>query len=161
VANVPCRIAAYSKQRGAALVIGLLLLLVITLLAVAGMNSATVEFIMAGNEQFRQRAFQASETGIEQTIVSGGFIPGAANEVHNNVAVPNSSPDLYNTTLSSDLAGAPQPAIWGNSWNSFSTYDFTITSTGTSVRNSQATHAQGIAVLAPASPQTSGPGGLN
>ncbi len=153
------------RQRGAALVVGLLLLLVITLLAVAGMNSAAVEYIMAGNEQHRQNAFQAAETGIEQTIVTGGFIPATANEVHNNVAVPNSTTDTYSTTLRSDLGGAPQPAIWGASWNSFSTYDFTITSQGsflgTSVRSAQSTHSQGIAVLAPASAQTSGVGPLN
>ena len=153
------------RQRGAALVVALLLLLVITLLAVAGMNSAAVEFIMAGNEQHRQNAFQAAETGIEQTVVTGGFIPGAADEVHNNVAVPGSATDTYSTILQSDLGGAAQPALWGNSWNSFSTYDFTITSQGSflgnSVRGAQSTHAQGIAVLAPASAQTSGPGGLN
>ena len=151
----------YRRQRGAALVVALLLLLVITLLAVAGMNSAAVELIMAGNEQYRQNGFQAAETGIEQTIITGGFIPAAADEVHNNVAVPGSSTDTYSTTLHSDLAGAAQPAVWGNSWNSFSTYDFTVTSTGTSVRNAQSTHSQGIAVLAPASAQTSGAGGLN
>jgi Tfp pilus assembly protein PilX len=153
------------RQRGAALVVALLLLLVITLLAVAGMNAAAVEFVMAGNEQHHQNAFQAAETGIEQTIVTGGFIPAAADEVHNSVAVPNSTTDTYSTTLRSDLLGAAQPAVWGNSWNSFSTYDFTITSQGsflgTTVRSAQSTHSQGIAVLAPASAQTSGPGGLN
>lgn len=153
------------RERGAALVVALLLLLVITLLAVTGMNSAAVELIMAGNEQHRQNAFQAAETGIEQTIVTGGFVPAAADEVQNNVAVPGSSTDTYSTTLHSDLGGAAQPAVWGNSWNSFSTYSFTITSTGsflgTSVRSAQSTHSQGIAVLAPASAQTSGPGGLN
>ena len=147
------------RQRGAALVVALLLLLVITLLAVAGMNSAAVEFTMAGNEQHRQNAFQAAETGIEQTIVTGGFIPEAADEIHNNVAVPSSTTDTYNTILQSDLGGAAQPAIWGNSWNAFSTYDFTITSQGNflanSVRGAQSTHSQGIAVLAPASAQTS------
>ena len=147
------RTDGHRRQRGAALVVGLLLLLVITLLAVAGMNSAAVEYIMAGNEQHRQNAFQAAETGIEQTIVTGGFIPAAADEVHNNVAVPNSTTDTYSTTLRSDLVGAAQPAIWGASWNTFSTYDFTITSTGsflgTSVRSAQSTHTQGIAVPAP------------
>ena len=151
------------RQRGAALVVALLLLLVITLLAVAGMNSAAVEFVMAGNEQHRQNAFQAAETGIEQTIVTGGFVPGGADEVHNNVAVATSATDTYNTILHSDLGGAAQPAVWGNSWNSFSTYDFTITSQGSflgnSVRGAQSTHAQGIAVLAPASAQTSPPPG--
>ena len=149
----------YRRQRGAALVVALLLLLVITLLAVAGMNAAAVEFVMAGNEQHRQSAFQAAETGIEQTIVTGGFIPEAADEVHTNVAVPSSTTDTYDTRLQSDLGGAAQPAVWGNSWNAFSSYDFTITSTGkflaNSVRGAQSQHAQGIAVLAPASAQTS------
>ena len=159
------RTEGYRRQRGAALVVALLLLLVITLLAVAGMNSAAVELIMAGNEQHRQNAFQASETGIEQTVITGGFIPAAADEVQNNVAVTGSTTDTYSTTLHSDLGGAAQPAVWGNSWNSFSTYNFTITSTGsflgTSARSAQSTHSQGIAVLAPASAQTSGAGGLN
>src|SRR2546430_12209777 len=75
------------RQRGAALVVALLLLLVITLLAVAGMNSAAVEYIMAGNEQHRQNAFQAAETGIEQTIVTGGFIPAAGQRNYNKVRV--------------------------------------------------------------------------
>jgi type IV pilus assembly protein PilX len=141
------------QQHGAALVVGLLLLLVITLLAVAGMNSSALEFIMAGNEQYRQNAFQAAETGIEQTIVNGSFIPGAATVTQSNVAAAGSATDTYTTSLSSDLGGAPQPAIWGNSWDSFSTYDFTITSTGASVRNAKSTHVQGVAVLAPASPQ--------
>ena len=157
------------RQRGAALVVALLLLLVITLLAVAGMNAAAVEFVMAGNEQHRQNAFQAAETGIEQTIVTGAFIPAAADEIHNSVAVPSSTTDTYDIILQSDLGGAAQPAVWGNSWNAFSTYDFTIRSTGNflanSVRGAQSTHSQGIAVLAPASAQTSAlpgvPTGLN
>ena len=148
------------RQRGAALVVALLMLLVITLLAVAGMNSSATEFIMAGNEQYRQNAFQAAETGIEQTIANDVFVPGAADVTHTNVAVPNSTTDKYTTRLASDLGGAPQPPIWGNSWNKFSTYDFTITSDGASVRNSKTTHAQGIAVLAPASTESGGPGGL-
>jgi type IV pilus assembly protein PilX len=144
------------KQRGAALVVGLLLLLVITLLAVAGMNSSASEFIMAGNEQYRQNAFQAAETGVEQTIVNGTFIPGASPPPQNNVPAAGSATDTYSTALTSDLGGAPQPALWGYSANTFVTYDFTLTSTGASVRNARTTHVQGIAVLAPASP---GPGG--
>jgi type IV pilus assembly protein PilX len=147
------------KQRGAALVVGLLLLLVITLLAVAGMNSSASEFIMAGNEQYRQNAFQAAETGVEQTMVTGAFIPGAAPVTQPPAAAAGSTTDTYSTTLKSDLGGAPQPAIWGNSWNSFSTYDFTITSSGASVRKAAATHVQGVAVLAPYSPETGGAGG--
>jgi Tfp pilus assembly protein PilX len=157
IARIP---ATARRQSGAALVVGLLLLAVITLLAIAGMNSSTVELIMAGNTQYHQKAFQASETGIEQTIATAPYVPGGPS-VTTTAAVAGSAPDQYTATLTSDLNGAPQPAIWGNSWNSFSTYDFTIASVGNSARNAVTTHNQGIAILAPSSPQTSGNGALN
>ena len=51
------------QQRGAVLVISLLLLFVITTLAISGMNTATTELAMARNEQNYEFAFQAAETG--------------------------------------------------------------------------------------------------
>lgn len=128
-------------QRGAALVTALLLLLVITLLAVAGMNSSAVEFVLAGNEQFHQNAFQAAETGIEQTIATGTFKPG------NSAQTYSSNTAGYSATLSSDMSGAQFPPIFGGS--SFTTYHYTIVSTGTSSRGSSTIHTQGIAQLAP------------
>ena len=53
--------------RGVALPVALILLTLLLLLATAAMRSAGFGFIMAGNEQFRQAAFAAAETGIEQT----------------------------------------------------------------------------------------------
>jgi len=58
-----------SRQRGAALVVGLLLLVIITLLAITGMTTANTELIMAGNEQQRQNGFRAAETGVDQAIL--------------------------------------------------------------------------------------------
>src|SRR5256884_2014014 len=97
------------RQRGAALVVALLLLLVITLLAVAGMNAAAVEFVMAGNEQHRQNAFQAAETGIEQTIVTGGFFPRGGQQGHKKIAPFGSSTPTHNTTLPPGPRGAWPP----------------------------------------------------
>jgi type IV pilus assembly protein PilX len=138
-----------SRQRGAALVVGLILLLVLTLLAVSGMNSASLEFIMAGNEQFRANAFEAAETGIEQSISLGTFNPGAAAQALNGT---NTANDLWASTVTPALNGAPLPAIWGFSWNSFSSYHFEIQSTGTSTRGGQAINTQGVAVIAPYDP---------
>jgi len=138
---------AARAQRGAALIIGLILLLVLTLLAVAGMNSASMEFIMAGNEQYRQNAFQAAETGIEQTIAGGTFNPANAT-VNLNGGVPGST-DTWNANIVTQLGGAPQGALWGNSWNSFSTFHFEIQSTGASTRSASAANVQGIAVISP------------
>jgi len=59
------------RQSGAALVVGLLLLLVLTILAISGMTTATLELQMAGNEQYQERAFQFAESGIEQAIDAG------------------------------------------------------------------------------------------
>src|SRR5256714_15463264 len=108
------------RQRGAALVVALLLLLVITLLAVAGMNSAAVEFVMAGNEQHRQNAFQAAETGIEQTIVTGGFLPTAPDQGHHNVAPPHPPPPTHNTPPQSGVPPASPPAPRGGTPAPFS-----------------------------------------
>lgn len=137
-------------QGGAALVIGLLLLMVLTVLAIAGMSSSSLEFIMAGNEQYRQNAFQAAETGIEQAITLETFNPSAAPQLREDIAMPNTATDFYTTTTAAQLAGAAQPALWGNSWDSFSTYHFEIESAGRSVRSARATNVQGLAVIAPA-----------
>jgi Tfp pilus assembly protein PilX len=147
------------QHRGAALPVALLLLLVITLLAVAGMRSSAVGFLMAGNEQYRQKAFMAAEAGIEQTMITGTYNPSVPTVTFTG-AIPNTASDAYTANVVAQLGGAAQGAIWGSSWNSFSSYHFEVQSTGTSVRNSQATHDQGVAIIAPYSPAFSGPGGL-
>ncbi|MBS0388891.1 MAG: pilus assembly PilX N-terminal domain-containing protein [Proteobacteria bacterium] len=139
----------FQYQQGAALVVGLLLLLVLTLLAVSGMNSASLEFVMAGNEQYRSNAFQAAEAGIEQTILQGAFNPGSP--VQTLTGNPTAT-DTWTATVTPQLGGIPLAAIWGNSWNSFSTYHFEISSTGTSVRSANAVNLQGIAVISPWDP---------
>ena len=63
------------KQQGAALVVGLMLLVVITVLAVSGMNTATTELAMARNDQNFENAFQAAETGLEQALAQPTFDP--------------------------------------------------------------------------------------
>ena len=146
------------SQRGAALVIGLILLLVLTVLAISGVNSASLEFFMAGNEQFRQNAFQAAETGIEQALVRGQF--AASGLPTDTEAIPgnNTPSDAYTAVISKPLGNTPQPAIWGNSWDSFSTFHFDITSTGSSVRSAQAVNVQGVARVVPYDSQTQAPG---
>ena len=138
------------QQQGAALVIGLILLLVLTLLAVSGMNSASLEFIMAGNEQYRANAFQTAETGIEQSMSQGAFNPSSVFENLNGATTVN---DSWAALVRRQLGGVPLPAMWGNSWNSFSTYHFEIISTGsTSVRSARAINTQGVAVISPWDP---------
>ncbi len=55
-------------ERGAALVIALLLLVVSTLLATTGMRTSIAELWMAGSEQFHRRAVEAASAGVEAGI---------------------------------------------------------------------------------------------
>lgn len=151
-------IPATRRERGAALPITLILLVVIMLVAVAAMRSTSFGFIMAANDQLHERAFVASEAGIEQAIATTGFDP-------NNLA-PIALPagavgtDAYNAVITTQQNGQPQGAVFGSSWNLFSTYPFQIVSTGTSARSASTVHTQGIAVLAPYNNVVTGPGGL-
>ena len=68
------------RQRGAALVVGLVLLLVLTLLAVSTMRTASLELLMAGNAQFRENAFRLAEAsladGVDQATPLLNAVPG-------------------------------------------------------------------------------------
>ena len=58
----------WRQQRGAALIISLVLLMVLTVLGVATMNTATLELAMAGNMQQQQYAFQAAESAMDVAL---------------------------------------------------------------------------------------------
>ena len=65
------------RQQGAALVVGLMLLVVITILAVSGMNTATTELAMARNDQTYENVFQSAEKGLENALGHDAFSTAA------------------------------------------------------------------------------------
>ena len=65
--------ALRARQTGATLIVGLVLLLVLTVLGVSGMNTATMEVTMAGNLQFQQDAFQMAEDGIDIALAQRSY----------------------------------------------------------------------------------------
>ena len=138
----PCR------QRGAALVIALLMLMILTILALSGINTATTELAMAGNEQFRRNAAQAATSGIEEAITRLGAVPtspGTAPTVVAPTLLPDSANERYSTSTRfiGDENGLPQ-----SSADKFVGLHFQIDSTGTSVRNASDTQLQGVMVVA-------------
>lgn len=127
------------NQRGAALVVGMILLMVLTLLAISGMNTATLELQMAGNGQYGQNAFQAAETGIEVAMQTGVYTTGAE-------TLLDSTEDKFKTVMRhNDLNGATDIPEGGYSMGvgkGFKAYHFEVTSTGTSERGATSTHIQ-------------------
>ena len=59
----------YSRgQRGAALIMALVILLILTILGVTAMSTSSLEQKMAGNIQDLTRAFQAAESGVDRIL---------------------------------------------------------------------------------------------
>ena len=146
--NAAPAIFAAHRQHGAALVVGLILLLVLTLLAVSGMNSASLEFIMAGNEQYHNNAFQAAEAGIEQSRAQAAWNPDPTIP-DQPFAGATSATDNWTSVVQLQNGGAPGPPPAGYNVTTFGTYYFQITTNATSTRGANAAHVQGISKLSP------------
>ena len=129
-------------QSGAALVVGLILLVAITLMAISSMSTASLDLIMAGNEQYHTRAFHAAESGIEQAWLNDGAFTTSADYPWTAATPTGTGSDAYRYTVTRPNAGAVQSSPPGNSSGSFGAVYFSITSTGNSERGAQATNTQ-------------------
>jgi len=145
------------RQNGAALVVGLVLLVVITVLAISGMNTATTELAMARNDQNYENAFQAAETGLEQALSQGRFDTLA----NTNLTQTINTNDEVNTVIQFESASAvPDRAF--SIGGGISAYHFTVTATAESKRagtagaatdrDSSAIHTQAFYVVGPEAP---------
>lgn len=145
---------AAHRQRGAALVVGMILLMVLTLLAISGMNTATLELQMAGNAQYSENAFQAAETGIEQALRTAQVVGANTANVDPEVTatVAGTTTDKYKIltrhTPENGVTKVPSGGFSMGVGKGFSAYHFDVTSTGTSSRSSTQTHVQGFYVVA-------------
>jgi hypothetical protein len=126
-------------------VVGLVLLLILTLLAISGMNTATTELVMAGNEMYQENAFQAAETGIERTMATATFNPDLLPPADPPVVTLNSG-DTYVAVVQPRGSSPPPP---GYTIGEFSAEHFDIQSTGASQRNATSTHTQGLFLVVP------------
>ncbi|MEM1173649.1 MAG: pilus assembly PilX N-terminal domain-containing protein [Pseudomonadota bacterium] len=142
------------QQNGAALVVGLMLLVVITVLAVSGMNTATTELAVARNDQNYENAFQAAETGLETALTQGNYDTSGTATVTKTITDNEkvSAEILYETTTS-----VPDKAFSLGLGTGISAYHFVATSTAESrrlpgsqtERDSTATHTQAFYIVGP------------
>lgn len=147
------------RQNGAALVVGLILLVVVTVLAISGMNTATTELAMARNDQNYENAFQAAETGLEQAISQGRF-----NTLGNVTLTQNvSSNDKVDAQISFENSTlVPDRAFSLGIGSGISAYHFLAVATAESKRegtggnatdrDATATHTQAFYVVGPEAP---------
>lgn len=135
------------QQRGAALVTSLILLLILTVVAISGMNTATLELVMAGNTQFHENAFQAAETGIDRAIASRNFSTTTPVVVA-PTAMPNGA--VFSTTTSfQETTAVPSGGFSMGLDTGFAAYHFDTEAQGQAQRNAVSNHTQSFYVVGP------------
>ncbi len=139
-------------QRGAVLVVGLILLMVLTVLGVSSMNTATLELVMAGNAQYHQQAFQAAESGIDISIAQRNFNTVAPAVV----PVTNFGGGYYNTEAVSTFmenTSVPNDAFsMGVGTGSVQAFHFDVVAIGRGPGNAVSTHNQSFYIVGPGGP---------
>jgi hypothetical protein len=136
-----------SRQTGATLIVGLVLLLVLTVLGVSGMRTATMEVTMAANTQFQQDAFQMAEDGIDVAIARRNFttVTPAVIAWLNDPARDRQSVTTFRTTTPvPDLAFS-----MGTSTGTVQAFHFDVVSVGRASRNATDTHTQSFYIVGP------------
>ena len=146
-----------NNETGAALVIGLVLLVIITVLAVSGMNTATTELAMARNDQNYENAFQAAETGLENALSRGSFNTLANTNLAYNI---NTNDSVTSTIIFEDSTLVPDRAFSLGVGSGIAAYHFNAIATaeskrdagGTTDRDASAVHTQSFYVVGPEAP---------
>lgn len=145
------------RQAGAALVVGLVLLVVVTVLAVSGMNTATTELAMARNDQNYENAFQAAETGLEEALAQGQY--STLNNI-NLLTNINANDSVASVIAFEDSTMVPDRAFSLGVGSGIAAYHFNATATAISARDAgnttdrdaSAVHTQAFYVVGPEAP---------
>ena len=143
-----------NKQHGAALVVGLMLLVVITVLAISGMNTATTELALARNDQAYENAFQAAETGLETALAQGQFATTGDTALTQTIAL---NQEISTTIRFEDSTMVPDRAFSLGVGSGIAAYHFIAISEAefrrdpdnVTDRDSTATHTQAFYVVGP------------
>lgn len=137
------------SQRGAALVVGLLMLLALTLIGVTNMGMNSMELRMASNSQNKAHAFQAAESGLETGIAGTNF--NDVDDTAQAIAPPVPALSYAQVTIQSDFMGFTGAASCiGQSIERIRCNNFEVNSVGQHVNsNASSNQTQGVYILAP------------
>ncbi len=147
-----------SAQRGAAMVVGLLLLMVLTVFAVSSMGFAAMDLAISGNTQYQNRAFQAADSLLQAELLrvdivplsAPGPLPDLAANV-NRVFLDNGGQNIATASATTSYEATAALSGWQiGGGGGFIAHHFRIEAQATSTRGASATHAQGYYLIGPA-----------
>jgi hypothetical protein len=94
---------APSRERGATLIVTLIMLIMLTLFAISAMNTSTTNLQVVGNMQMRSEALASTQQAIETAISTTAFVDTPTNAIPEPCGAPN--------TLCTDLNGDGKPEL--------------------------------------------------
>jgi type IV pilus assembly protein PilX len=146
----PYRMAAtgISPQHGTALVMSLVVLLILTILAVASMSASSLQEKMSGNLQETTRAFQASESGLNRSLSDSGVFD-INQTTTKNYDFDNSHSGSAKVETSFVQVMDRKRGSGSGSW--FQHAHFDQKSTGTTMTNAKSVVHQGTGLVIPKS----------
>jgi len=139
------------RQAGAALVVGLILLLILTVLAVSGVVTSTFELRNVANQQQQERAFQAAEVGVERALTTAVATTATTTVIARTPVDPNAADtDEYEYTLRpvgefNPPTSAPSSAV--SAGVGLSAFHFEVQATGHAPGDAESEHTQGFYVI--------------
>jgi hypothetical protein len=127
-------------QRGAALVVSLIMLVLITLLVITALNLGSLGFRSVSNTQFRDEAIAAANVAIQQVISSPFFLDPEEADEDINVDLDNDSTTDYVVSIAvpqcifvseaeagkASSLSLPPSMTSGSTWNSVWDIDATV-----------------------------------
>ncbi len=145
-------IGSKSDQKGAALLVSLVFLIVLTMLGITSMRGANMEEKMAANTMFQNMSFQASESAVDYMLDSISTLTQSINNPDIATYTIPMAPNGQSTaaTSSAQVRYLNQSTAEGYSVDKFMNYQFEIVGTGEVVSaNSTSVTSQGVYRIAP------------
>lgn len=134
-----------ARQRGAALITCLVMLLVLTILGTASIRTARLELLLADNQRTQQEVFDAAEGGIDlamDAMLRDGRVPAAVTATLSGGAEVFVSTTLKAITAPSTYdASYPHPA-------DVRALHLELRAAATAARGARTAHVQGLYLLA-------------
>ncbi|MGH8572130.1 MAG: pilus assembly PilX family protein [Gammaproteobacteria bacterium] len=165
---IDARIRIPVSQRGNALFISLVFLVILTTLGVSVAGTGRLELMMAANTQFGNQAYQAAESGIDSVlrIAPGQLLNSETTTVRNFFFNPTTSDGGFDdpsttadptrfaeqaitTTTYEEVGNVPDGGYSMSVDDSIVAHHFTIDSRSQSQRGGRAGHEQGIYIVGP------------
>lgn len=140
-------------ERGTALIMSLVILMILTILGITAMSTASLEEKMSGNTQESTRAFEAAESGLNDAMNTAGGL-----DLNTSYSLPKTLPTFPydngksgNATVTTWFVQFSPPKRGSGYGSNFDAANFEQASTGTTIVGAKAVVHQGVAQIVPKS----------